>query len=217
VRAITVSHGLASNGVDVYGSTAFFVRRSSSAAEFLFFGDVEPDTVSSAPRNRDVWRAAAARRIPDVLSALFIECSWPAGRPDADLYGHLSPAHLHAELCALAHEVALARRSNTVGPVRKKRRHNPSTQRELPPPPPPSDPDVRGALRGLRVFIIHCKDGPEDDAGRPVSEMITEQVRELVDADALGAEILHARQGMRICECLLIAHSSEVDRPSAAI
>lgn len=94
---------------DTFGdfeSTAFFIRHDPTGKEFLFFGDVSPDSLceSSNPRTRSVWRAAAPK-IPSKLSTIFIECSWPAGRTDEQLYGHLSPEHLVDELTTLAAEV----------------------------------------------------------------------------------------------------------------
>ncbi|KAI0028358.1 cAMP phosphodiesterases class-II-domain-containing protein [Vararia minispora EC-137] len=207
VRVMPISHGWTADGTGTYDSTAFFVRHIPTASEFLFLGDVEPDTLSARPRTHAVW-AAAARRIPGSLSTLFIECSWPADRKDQELYGHLSPVHLHAELCALACEVVAVRtasrmQANGGGPARKRRRRNPL-----------SAPDVCGALRGLRVFIIHCKDATEDDSERPVTVLITEQVKALVDADELGAEILHAAQGMRISTLSLHSGNNSVHQPT---
>lgn len=57
--------------------------------------------------------------------------------------------------------------------------------------------DLRGALDGLRVYVIHCKDGSDAD-DTPMREVIVAQVRALVEAKGLGAEILAAEQGMRI-------------------
>jgi len=55
---------------------------------------------------------------------------------------------------------------------------------------------LRGALDGLRVHIIHCKDTIE--AGDHINHAICDQVRELVTALGLGAEILPTDQGMRL-------------------
>ncbi|KAI0327160.1 hypothetical protein GY45DRAFT_1160096 [Cubamyces sp. BRFM 1775] len=201
------SHSPNSHKAEPYASSAFFLRHIPSAHELLFFGDVEPDSLSSRPQTRDVWRTAAPK-IPHALSALFIECSWPAGRPDALLYGHLSPAHLASELSVLAREVvasrarsrANSRESDSDGEEpdgdeddgndrRRKRRRQSDEDAEV---------DVRGALTGLRVFVVHCKDDLHGTFDRPIHEVIAGQVRELVEERALGAEIVAVEQGMLI-------------------
>ncbi|KAL7283169.1 hypothetical protein ACG7TL_002595 [Trametes sanguinea] len=209
VRTMVVSHGpssptSSSSEHPPYESSAFFLRHDPSARELLFFGDVEPDALSTHPQNRDVWRTAAPK-IPDVLSALFIECSWPHGRPDEQLYGHLSPAHLTEELCNLAREVVASRARSrvtsgdeyssssdserpSIGGRKRLRRSDSDVQ----------DIDVRGALSGLRVYIIHCKDDLQETYESPIHEVITGQVRTLVDDRGLGAEIVAVEQGMLI-------------------
>ncbi|KAI0665084.1 cyclic-AMP phosphodiesterase [Cubamyces menziesii] len=201
------SHSANSSSVEPYASSAFFLRHAPSAHELLFFGDVEPDSLSTHPQTRDVWRTAAPK-IPHALSAVFIECSWPAGRPDALLYGHLSPTHLADELSVLAREVVASRarsRANSRGSGsngeeaddeedygndrRRKRRRQSDEDAEM---------DVRGALTGLRVFVIHCKDDLHETYDRPIHEVIAGQVRELVEERGLGAEIVAVEQGMLI-------------------
>ncbi|KAI0295495.1 cAMP phosphodiesterases class-II-domain-containing protein [Russula brevipes] len=175
VKAMPVLHGK-NDTLGDYESSAFFIRHDPSAREFLFFGDVSPDslaaTTTTAPRTLAVWRAAAPK-IPAVLSTIFIECSWPSGRPDEQLYGHLSPEHLVDELAALAAE-------------RKRRRRNRSAD-------PPAGP-----LAGLRVYIVHCKEDLEQKYSRPIYHVIRDEVKALVQARGLGAEVLSAEQGMTI-------------------
>jgi hypothetical protein len=190
VRTMPLSHGFSGSGV--YESAAFFIRHDPTQKQFLFFGDVEPDSLAERPHTIDVWRAAAPM-IPQVLSTVFIECSWQLGRKDSMLYGHLSPEHLAVELEALATEVVLARDkalrlSSTA--AHKKTTTNASVPVER----------LRGALDGLRVRIIHCKDADEHSGPgrRPVSHVICDQIRALVDAQGLGAEILPTDQGTRI-------------------
>lgn len=74
-----------------YESTAFFITSSPSSAtqeggvgrgregskQFLFFGDVGPDSVSGLDWNRRVWGEAAALLSQGVLDTVFIECSYP--------------------------------------------------------------------------------------------------------------------------------------------
>ncbi|KAL1747010.1 cAMP phosphodiesterases class-II-domain-containing protein [Schizophyllum fasciatum] len=191
VRSFRLNHG--SNDSGAYESSAFSIRHDPSGREFLFFGDVEPDSLAKHPRTIDVWRYAAPK-VATTLSAIFIECSYPSGRPDALLFGHLNPEHLTAELIVLATEVVKARRDESSAaskersrPPRKKKRKSP-IDRE----------DRLGALKGLRVYITHCKADLDGTHDRPIHEVIAGQVRRLVEREGLGAEIIAAEQGMRI-------------------
>jgi 3',5'-cyclic-nucleotide phosphodiesterase len=183
-----------------YESSAFFIRHDPSGKEFLFFGDVSPDSLTSNPKTIAVWRAAAPK-IPTTLSTIFIECSWPSGRPDEQLYGHLTPEHLVDELAALAAEVAAVRTAKSTNsraaaaandeaalPKKKRRRRNKSVEVETPAEP----------LAGLRIYVTHCKDDLERKFSRPIYHVIRDQVEALVRAKGLGAEILSAEQGMTI-------------------
>jgi hypothetical protein len=210
VRAMPVLHGQ-NDTLGDYQSSAFFVRHDVSGQQFLFFGDVAPDSLAThAPQTIAVWRAAAPL-IPHTLSTLFIECSWPSGRLDDQLYGHLSPEHLVDELVVLAAEVTAARLAKAVTegavtadgsadvpppepePKRRRKRRKRRRKMSADPPPPPLGP-----LAGLRVYIIHCKEDLEGKYDRPISEVIRDQVDALVRAKGLGAEVLSADQGMTI-------------------
>ncbi|KAF8163072.1 cAMP phosphodiesterases class-II-domain-containing protein [Crassisporium funariophilum] len=189
VRTMPLSHG--HNDLGQYTSAAFFIRHEPSLREFLFFGDVEPDSVANAPQTINVWRVAASK-IPETLSTIFIECSYPSGRKDHLLFGHLTPEHLGMELSSLAAEVVKYKQNalhleTRKRPVRKKQKRNSLTA-----------DDLRGALAGVRIFIIHCKDDFAVDESRPIREVIAEQVRQIVDDKGLGAKIVVAEQGMRI-------------------
>ncbi|KAJ7684734.1 cyclic-AMP phosphodiesterase [Mycena polygramma] len=189
VCCFPVSHGHNVGGN--YDSTAFFIRYDPTGLEFLFFGDLEPDTLSLSPQTINVWRAAAPK-IPLSLSTIFIECSWPSSRSDDTLYGHLKPEHLVNELEVLAAEVVKARNTAQASarPVRKKQRMNPMSS---------APSDVRGALDGVRVFVIHCKDTLDGALDRPNQTLIIDQIKALLEAKDLGkVEVLPARQGMRI-------------------
>ncbi|KZP29888.1 hypothetical protein FIBSPDRAFT_908193 [Athelia psychrophila] len=181
-RVMPLSHGH-NLTCGVYDSSALFIRHTNRQ-EFLFFGDVEPDSVSLKPRTIHVWRVAATK-FPETLSTIFIECSWPNGRADDTLYGHLSPVHLADELTTLAKEVVLLRRLNgkrpraNSRPSRKKTKVNPVTSE-----------DLVGALDGLRVFVTHCKDDDGASPDLPINHLITNQ-------------ILAADQGMCI-ECMRV-------------
>jgi cAMP phosphodiesterase len=184
---VPVNHGKCGGGT--YESAAFFIRHDPTHAEFLFFGDVEPDSIAIAPQNINIWRLAAPR-IPTTLSAIFIECSWPSGRPDSLLYGHMSPEHLVAELEVLATEVIRARDNLQLG-------HSPSATHSLPPARKrQKTTNLDGALSGLCVYVMHCKD--DMDCDQPMNRVIVDQVRALVASKRLGAEIVAAEQGMRI-------------------
>ncbi|KAI0085432.1 cyclic-AMP phosphodiesterase [Irpex rosettiformis] len=188
VRTMPLSHGRMRNKV-TYESAAFFLRHDASNKELLFFGDVEPDTISRRGWNRDIWRAAA-QKIPYTLSTIFIECSYPSGRLADRLYGHMSPEHLISELISLADEVVKVRRAVKGGeqPVaRKKQRLEVDSAEER-----------RNALSGLHVYIIHCKEDLGQQLDKPVHRVIEEQVTKLVQTEQLGAKIIAAEQGMLI-------------------
>lgn len=256
VRTMLLSHGRYPTSPAVYESAAFFVRHNTSHKEFLFFGDVEPDSVAGSGRNQAIWDVAA-KMIPHRLSTIFIECSWPLGRSDNTLFGHLNPEHLVEELVNLAMTVWEMRNAaaaaeaqaaaangesssdfvvcepdryeNGVSPTEDYgHNHNgnggdrpspSSTSSDLahqhirkkqkvkhavtPPPLPMDEPgpdDIAGMLDGVRVVIIHCKDDLRGEYDRPVNLVIADQVRELVQQRALGAEIVAAVQGMHLCE-----------------
>lgn len=188
IRTMLLSHGQCRSG-ETYNSSAFFIRHDVSGQEFLFLGDVEPDTVSAIPRNRDLWRAAATK-IPQTLSSIFIECSYPRGRNPDRLYGHLSPEHLAQELKALATEIVMAREAlSRDRPLRKKQRMEPQTI---------SRSDRVNALRGVRLYIMHFKEDLAQQWERPIHHVIVEQIQELVSQENLGVEIIATEPGMLI-------------------
>jgi cAMP phosphodiesterase len=189
VRTMPINHGHNTSGV--YKSAAFFIRHDTLNREFIFFGDVEPDKLAQKPHNIDIWRAAALK-IPHTLSAIFIECSWPSGRPDECLFGHLNPEHLVEELTVLATEVTMFRKSTSTSsrttrarPARKKQKLNPIVQG-----------DLAGVLDGLVIYIMHCKDN--FDQKQPMRQVIVSQVKALVEARCLGAQVIAVEPGMRI-------------------
>ena len=187
-----ISHGCTSDVNEVYDSTAFFIRNGSFDKEFLFFGDVEPDTLSSSPRTLAVWHAAAPL-IPARLDTIFLECSWTSSRPDSMLFGHLAPRHFVQELCSLAREVARCR--STRRPSLNGSSSPPAKRIKLQEP----ELDLAGALQGVRVYVIHCKETFDDD--RRPTEVILGEIRELLVEHALGVEVEVARQGTRIGAC----------------
>ncbi|KAL0578242.1 3',5'-cyclic-nucleotide phosphodiesterase pde1 [Marasmius crinis-equi] len=203
IQTMPLNHGTNESGV--YESAAFFIRDDPSQREFIFFGDVEPDSLATIPRSIHVWRLAAPK-IPDKVSTIFIECSWPLGRSNDSLYGHLNPEHFKNELLALATEVYNHRTGTKTGrspkPQRKRQKRNPVAMN-----------DLKGVLTGLRVYVIHCKDELKsiDPDSRPMREVILEQVTSLMEPLELGVEILAAVPGMHIRPCFLIRSLSLFD------
>ncbi|KAK0210421.1 cAMP phosphodiesterases class-II-domain-containing protein [Desarmillaria ectypa] len=191
VRTFLLNHGLDESKAE-YQSSAFFIRNDTSEKEFLFFGDVEPDSIAKKAQNKQVWKEAAPK-IPEALSTIFIECSWGKGRPDDLLFGHLSPEHLVDELESLAKEVEAVntRKGYTLSsdnsPRRKKQKRN------------SVDIGARGTLNGVRVYIIHCKDVM--DGAQNHRAKIVDEVRKLIEPKGLGLHIFAAEQGMHISEC----------------
>lgn len=188
-----LNHGR--NALGQYNSAAFFVRHDLSHREFLFFGDVEPDSLAEKPLTIDIWRVSAPK-IPETLSTIFIECSWPSGREDDLLFGHLTPEHLAGELTSLATEVVKYRQSTMQSqvrkrPIRKRQKRNSLTPDEL-----------KDALAGVRVYVIHCKDDMNFTSERHIRDVIVEQVRQIVEEKGLGAKVLAVEQGAHISELM---------------
>ena len=198
VSSMPLTHGLTKTG-SVYESAAYFLRNDTTDRELLFFGDVEPDSISSKPRTINVWKAAAPK-IPHTLASIFIECSWTSDRPDNLLFGHLNPAHLVDELVALALEVYKVKNNlqlasvvvaeGDMGPdirARKKKKLNPVSIESL-----------RGILDGVTVYIMHCKSDVGGKYDGPISQVIGAEVTALVEKKGLGVEIVVLEQGTRI-------------------
>lgn len=190
VRTMEISHG--KNELGFYESSCFFIKHIPTKHEFVFFGDVEPDSIAVNPRNVTVWQAAAPK-IPHDLSAVFIECSYPAGRPNDVLWGHLSPDHVVQEMISLATEVVLARKSLEGMSKATGSSSRPRKKQKRGPLPPEA---LYGALTGLRVYIMHCKEHFSTE--RPISHVIGDQCREMLAPHKLGLELLTADQGMKI-------------------
>jgi len=84
-------------------STAFLIGGGGAAA--LYFGDTGPDAVEGSDRLSAVWTRIAPLVRDGTLRGIFIEVSYPDGRPDHLLFGHLTPAWLMHELRRLAERV----------------------------------------------------------------------------------------------------------------
>ncbi|KHJ31475.1 putative 3 -cyclic-nucleotide phosphodiesterase [Erysiphe necator] len=98
--------------IGVYESSAFFIRDIATGTQILIFGDVEPDSISSCPRNKYVWSEAAPKIVAGELRGIFIECSYDDTRAVDILFGHLAPRYLIEEIKVLATEVEIIRNVN---------------------------------------------------------------------------------------------------------
>ncbi|KIO31091.1 hypothetical protein M407DRAFT_68457 [Tulasnella calospora MUT 4182] len=206
VRAFPISHGTNDQSVDgTYESSAWFLRNDQTSQEFLFFGDVEPDSISRLPRTRAVWKHAAGKIRRKQLHTIFLECSWRNGRKNKELYGHLSPPHVLDEMRNLATEVVLAAREQPPPPSRFSFLWNllgyggtSETEAALP------NRELQGALQGVRLVVIHCKATSETfPDGKSIADVISGEIRELVKGSGLGLEVMAAKQGLTIGEFYL--------------
>lgn len=127
------------------GSSAFFIRNDATGNEILIFGDVEPDSVSMSPRNHVVWEDAAGKIVNSSLKAIFIECSYDDSVRNEDLYGHLCPRHLVAELTFLAKSVIKKRKqlAGQVASTDQRAESAPSAVPDMTMRQPPSPTDLR--------------------------------------------------------------------------
>lgn len=95
-----------------YLSSAFLLsRRDQSSASVLYLGDTGPDDIEQITRTdnttysprylQQLWKAMVPLVAANQLKAIFIETSYPNGRPDNLLFGHLTPDWLLKELNVL--------------------------------------------------------------------------------------------------------------------
>lgn len=79
------------------------VLLQAGGAYYAYFGDTGPDALSGGGhRLAQVWAVLAPLVRSGALKGLQIEVSYPDDVPDAQLFGHLTPAWLLRELHALA-------------------------------------------------------------------------------------------------------------------
>lgn len=97
VEAYVLSHS-------AYESTVFLIRRGEYY--ILYFGDTGPDAVEKSDRMETVWKRVAPLVKEGKLLGIFLEVSYAEGRLDSQLFGHLTPSWLMAELHRLAELVA---------------------------------------------------------------------------------------------------------------
>jgi 3',5'-cyclic-nucleotide phosphodiesterase len=81
-------------------SSMILLRRED--AYLAYFGDTGADAVQHSAALDQAWQVLAPLRRRHALRALVIECSYPNDVPDAQLFGHLTPAWLLKELHRLA-------------------------------------------------------------------------------------------------------------------
>jgi len=204
-RVMPVTHGACAQTVHgTYESSAWFVRNDGTGREFLFFGDVEPDSISLQPRTRSVWKSAAKKIKAQELDTIFLECSWRSSRPTSSLFGHLSPPHILDELRALATEIKLLDNPGRDPPPRPRSFFSFFWQMlgyDVSDPPPKTLPNtaLKGTLDGLKLVLIHFKASDTDlPQGNSIGDVISDEVRELVEASGLGISVITTRQGMKL-------------------
>lgn len=81
-------------------STAFLLE--ANGHYLLYLGDTGPDSVEGRPTTRCLWERIAPLIRADRLHGLFIESSYADGRPDDQLYSHLTPRWVMQGLRELA-------------------------------------------------------------------------------------------------------------------
>lgn len=82
-------------------STAFLIQGKDDEAA-LYLGDTGPDSVEKQGMLHAVWQRVAPLVRLGKLRVVIVEVSYPNGRADKLLFGHLTPDHLQTELAALA-------------------------------------------------------------------------------------------------------------------
>ncbi|KAG9083272.1 3',5'-cyclic-nucleotide phosphodiesterase pde1 [Ceratobasidium sp. UAMH 11750] len=83
----------------------------ASTADNLPASIVSNPPTCNRPLLRPIWEHTAHLFTSSRLHTLLLECSWPAGRPVAQLFGHLGVEQVRKEMRALAAEVIKARRA----------------------------------------------------------------------------------------------------------
>lgn len=178
----------------VVDSTAYFVRCSTTGREILIFGDVEPDSVSSFPRNQAVWAEAAPKIAQGILSGIFIECSYDDSVREEGLFGHLTPRHVIKELETLAEMVAEKRKEEAARIGRKRKRW--SQQQGLEPSFGSGSRKHRHTVNmGSAEEVMRDASGPMDDvfdgpilaAPHERSAVLTPSIRKAATLDPHGS------------------------------
>jgi cAMP phosphodiesterase len=200
-------------------SSAFFIRNDVTGQEIIVFGDIEPDSVSLYPRNHIVWDDAAPKFVNGSLKAIFIECSFDDSVRDTDLYGHLCPRHLIAELAFFAQRVQSVRmyeKMNSIGggeefeaktsPLNLQEPPSPSTLKKkrkrasealgngsIPTHIPRPSPETAGT--GPRVSHSRRKIGHNDPMGARALSPLRQSEKD-ADGDVSDESLTHGRGPM---------------------
>ena len=185
----------------IYESAAYFLWDNATERESLFFGDVEPDSISLGPQTKSIWKAAAPK-IPHTLPPIFIECLWTSDQPDDPPFGHLNPVHLVNEPMALVLEVYKVKNNlHSASALIVEGIAGPDTRTRKGRKPSPVSLDLlRGMLNGVTIYIVHCQSDVGGKYNRPVAQIIGAEARALVDKKELGVEAVMLEQGTRIHE-----------------
>lgn len=230
--------------VPALDSTAFFITNEYTGKDVLFFGDVEPDSISRSPRNGRIWAHAAIKFAEGKLNTVFLECSFPASQPTEFLFGHLSVSHVFDELKTLATSVVAERKRM----VARRQRRDPPTRTssingsghtngqegtharpvrfrasQLAPIPALhtaesaiKDEELCNSLQGLSVVIIHVKTAlfPSFEATPRVSSSSSTPVKTAESEGACGGESASAPRQEREPKATTTSGSSPYSRPS---
>ena len=125
-----------------YISSAFLITISSTNASLLVFGDFESDSISLLNKNLTIWRHIAPLIVSHQLKGIILECSSSGDCDPDELYGHLMPCHLIAELEKLRAECLSI------------------------------DPSLESPLSGFHIVVTHVKDvGYVDPRRRILNEL----------------------------------------------
>lgn len=85
------------------GSTAFLLE--SNGQYVLYFGDTGPDAIEKSTSMLEVWKFVGPLIRQNKVRGIFLEISYPDGRPDGQLNSHLTPAWFMREAHSLAQVV----------------------------------------------------------------------------------------------------------------
>ncbi|TGO59648.1 hypothetical protein BCON_0042g00150 [Botryotinia convoluta] len=202
-----------------YTSSACFIHDIASGNEILIWGDVEPDTLSFFPRNKQVWQDAAPKIAAGILKGIFIECSYDDSRPDDLLFGHLTPRYVVEELKVLAAETEKCREdlrrcgsdralssSSPTGNSDMLRKSITTREKDKKSHPPLATSANYislhrrtfglGVLKGVKIILIHVKDQLDDREDPRVN--ILKELREYEEELNFGCEFVVSEKGMSV-------------------
>jgi 3',5'-cyclic-nucleotide phosphodiesterase len=130
-------------------STAFLVQANGAYA--LYVGDTGPDDVEQCDTLHQVWQSLALLVRQGRLRGMFVEISYPDPRDRSQLYGHLTPRWLMAELQHLAALVNAQHPTDALRGVTVLVNHiKPTLQREQ-----PERAQIRQQVEALNDLGLH--------------------------------------------------------------